>query len=222
MLNVVADEFTGSMSLHAYSTQLLRCGIEFFEVIMKKAFKPCRVCGTTKYELTETNIRHYDYICLPCRSSQGKESFKKDKEKILARHKIYYLNNKDKFKKYRLKYREKYKDVLPQMRKDYYKKNKRRLNKEARVWRKNNKDLVRNRNLLFIKNNPQKKSCHVAVFLAIESGRLERKPCEVCGNLKVDAHHEDYNKPLDVVWLCRQHHADRHVEIRKNNVQRNV
>ena len=39
---------------------------------------------------------------------------------------------------------------------------------------------------------------------------LERKPCEVCGAEKVEAHHEDYYKPLDVNWLCKRHHAERH------------
>ena len=40
----------------------------------------------------------------------------------------------------------------------------------------------------------------------IKYGRLVRKPCEVCGLLKSEAHHDDYTKPLDVRWLCRSHH----------------
>lgn len=42
--------------------------------------------------------------------------------------------------------------------------------------------------------------------------KLERKPCEVCGAEKAEAHHEDYTKPLDVNWLCKRHHAERHTE----------
>lgn len=44
-------------------------------------------------------------------------------------------------------------------------------------------------------------------FRAIQSGVLTRQPCEVCGAEKVDAHHDDYGKPLDVRWLCRAHHG---------------
>ena len=48
------------------------------------------------------------------------------------------------------------------------------------------------------------------VWMAVKSGRLEKKPCEVCGKLKVDGHHEDYNKPLEFIWLCPTHHRERH------------
>jgi hypothetical protein len=37
-------------------------------------------------------------------------------------------------------------------------------------------------------------------------GELIREPCLVCGDTKSHAHHEDYTKPLDVVWLCMTHH----------------
>lgn len=49
---------------------------------------------------------------------------------------------------------------------------------------------------------------------AIRSGRLVRQPCEVCGDDQVDAHHDDYDKPLDVRWLCRKHHRAAHRPMR--------
>lgn len=45
---------------------------------------------------------------------------------------------------------------------------------------------------------------------AIASGRLVRGPCEVCGATRVDAHHDDYSRPLEVRWLCRPHHVEHH------------
>lgn len=62
-----------------------------------------------------------------------------------------------------------------------------------------------------------KGKAHSAVNHALLMGRLERKPCSICGNTSSQAHHEDYSKPLDVVWLCRKHHQLRHIEIRKQN-----
>lgn len=49
----------------------------------------------------------------------------------------------------------------------------------------------------------------------IYRGKLSRQPCEVCGNPKSEAHHDDYSRPLDVVWLCPAHHAERHAQLRQ-------
>jgi hypothetical protein len=62
-------------------------------------------------------------------------------------------------------------------------------------------------------NNPEKRKAQDAVKIAIRNGTLIRKPCEVCGKIKVDAHHDDYSKPLEVRWLCRSHHKDHHYKI---------
>ena len=41
---------------------------------------------------------------------------------------------------------------------------------------------------------------------ALRDGRLTRQPCEVCGSLRTEMHHDDYSRPLDVRWLCKVHH----------------
>jgi len=57
---------------------------------------------------------------------------------------------------------------------------------------------------------PEKVKARQIVHNAIQSGKLVRKPCEVCGDDNTQAHHEDYNKPLDVIWLCPKHHRKKH------------
>lgn len=55
--------------------------------------------------------------------------------------------------------------------------------------------------------HPEKARAYGAVSRAVRNGRLTRGPCEICGTtVKVEAHHTDYSKPLDVRWLCRTHH----------------
>lgn len=60
--------------------------------------------------------------------------------------------------------------------------------------------------------NPEKVRCHNAVARAIRSGKLVRGACEVCGEEKTHAHHDDYTKPLEVRWLCPQHHGTTHIK----------
>jgi hypothetical protein len=56
--------------------------------------------------------------------------------------------------------------------------------------------------------NPQKYAAWTAVGHAIRDKRLIRQPCEVCGDPKSQAHHDDYSKPLDVRWMCFRHHRE--------------
>jgi hypothetical protein len=44
----------------------------------------------------------------------------------------------------------------------------------------------------------------------VACGKIVKQPCEVCDKAKTEAHHEDYNKPLDVNWLCKEHHSELH------------
>lgn len=57
--------------------------------------------------------------------------------------------------------------------------------------------------------NPEKRAAHVKVGNAIRDGRLVKQPCR-CGEIKVEAHHDDYSKPLDVTWLCTACHVAAH------------
>ena len=45
---------------------------------------------------------------------------------------------------------------------------------------------------------------------AIARGKLIQQPCVVCGIPDSHAHHEDYSRPLEVIWLCAQHHRELH------------
>lgn len=57
----------------------------------------------------------------------------------------------------------------------------------------------------------------LAVQRAVRLGALKRLPCKVCGEQKTVAHHEDYDKRLDVVWLCEPCHKERHKQMRIKN-----
>ena len=57
------------------------------------------------------------------------------------------------------------------------------------------------------KENPEAYKAHSMVNRAYKTGRLEKSECAICGGIdKIEAHHEDYTKPLDVIFLCSVHH----------------
>jgi hypothetical protein len=66
------------------------------------------------------------------------------------------------------------------------------------------------------RRNRAKQAAQWRVWDAIKRGKLTKpKHCEDCGqqvqNLdRLQGHHHDYSKPLDVEWLCPQCHKNRH------------
>lgn len=72
-------------------------------------------------------------------------------------------------------------------------------------------DSIRARNNAYTAKFPKKQSAQNAVKKAIKSGVLVRQPCEDCGGTEhIRAHHDDYNRPLEVRWLCASHHSQWH------------
>lgn len=97
--------------------------------------------------------------------------------------------------------------------------------KRMRKWRENNPELNcersqeqsvkhRERNnsysRKYSKNNRDKKRAQLIAYYAVKTGKLIPQPCEVCGNPRVEKHHDDYSKPLEVRWLCSMHHHRHH------------
>lgn len=56
----------------------------------------------------------------------------------------------------------------------------------------------------------RKQKSRSALGHALRDGIAERKPCAECGDSAAEAHHDDYDRPLDVRWLCRQCHEYEH------------
>jgi len=63
-------------------------------------------------------------------------------------------------------------------------------------------------------NNSDKKAASTLINNRVRDGRiLKPDKCRDCGSTgRIEGHHEDYSKPLEVVWLCRQCHVNRHKE----------
>lgn len=76
--------------------------------------------------------------------------------------------------------------------------------------------LCRKISIKFRKEYPEKYHAHSLLNSAIKSKKIVRpKTCNDCGRkTKIFGHHEDYYKPLDVVWVCQICHNKRHKELK--------
>jgi len=146
--------------------------------------KKCSKCGAEKDEsMFSKGKRYKDGLfcqCKECCSKRFKTWRSKNKERESERFKQYRADNAE----YEAARKRKYtKEHLPE------------INEHNRKRRE---------------ECPERHKAHAAVRRAVESSKLWRQPCEVCGWLFTHAHHDDYSKPLEVRWLCPQHHSEVH------------
>lgn len=103
---------------------------------------------------------------------------------------------------------------------EYYKEyDKQRANNPERVAARklyqsseNGKFAVTRAKKRWLENNPKKRAVHIQTGNAIRDGILAKSPCNICGCSDVVAHHEDYDKPLEITWLCPKHHSEWHTQ----------
>jgi hypothetical protein len=66
-------------------------------------------------------------------------------------------------------------------------------------------------------SNPEKYAAHIALNNALRDGKLTKPElCESCGKRnRLHGHHDDYSRPLSVVWLCPACHKARHLRLQE-------
>lgn len=91
----------------------------------------------------------------------------------------------------------------------------------TKVYYEKNAVVICARHKMYRTQNGYKEEARGEVRKAIKNGLLVRNPCQRCGMSHAQAHHEDYLKPLEVVWLCKKHHSQRHAQMEKEMTIRN-
>lgn len=111
-----------------------------------------------------------------------------------------YIKNKASIKRRQDSYREENKEVIAARNKVY----------QATL---KGKEVAKRSSARYRKASNKKKIAAVdKVKYALKVAKLTKQSCEVCDVEKTQAHHDDYNKPLDIRWLCCQHHKLWHRE----------
>lgn len=68
--------------------------------------------------------------------------------------------------------------------------------------------------------NKEKHTAHSLLNEAVRKGIVKKETnCETCGSSEfINGHHEDYTKPLEVMWLCSSCHKKRHLDKKHLNI----
>ena len=149
--------------------------------------KNCSKCKTEKSKAEFSKNRSTEdglkHQCKTCIA----EYYQSSREEIRQKHKVYYLSNKKEIFQQQSEYNQ-----TPDGRDSQHK-------GSREQWLK----------------FPEKHKARQAVNNAIRDGRLTRPPiCESCFREKlVHGHHADYDKHLDVDWLCIKCHTELHKEL---------
>ncbi len=91
-----------------------------------------------------------------------------------------------------------------------------RKREQDRLWREANRERMYEHTHAYIRRNWKRTLAHKKVYRYIKSGKLIRpETCSSCGNGgRIEAHHKDITKHLEIDWLCRTCHIAADKEIR--------
>ncbi|KKK69556.1 hypothetical protein LCGC14_2932860, partial [marine sediment metagenome] len=147
---------------------------------MNSQFKNCENCGNV---FIPANLRQR--FCNPD-----------------CRHENYYELNKDKFKQRSIEHYNNNKEL----RKEWQEENKEKIREYQKEYQKTRKwkDYVNE----YWKEYAKRPNTRAKILArhyaqnALRRGELKREACSFCGQEQAEMHHNDYNQPLLIVWLC--------------------
>jgi hypothetical protein len=124
-------------------------------------------------------------------------------------------DSSEKGKSWRKEWVEANKEHLARYHKQWIKKNSAKSASMVSRWRRENPEKYNAQIKRYQEANKEKIRAYRKFRKALKAGILHRpKYCEQCGKAgRIDAHHhKGYDFPLEVLWLCRQCHVDKHQE----------
>jgi RNase P subunit RPR2 len=156
----------------------------------KKPFRTCTLCKRVlpaTLEFFQKLGEGLQRRCKECTQTLRAQYFQQNKEKVRLNKRAYYWANTEKVKAWGRGYREQHPEA-------------------GKAWKTK-----------YHAANPEKIQAQNIIHHAIKNGTMIKPTqCERCHEPKTKAllhgHHQDYQKPRDVLWLCAKCHWAIHQE----------
>lgn len=126
-------------------------------------------------------------------------------------------NHKEEIKKYNKEYGPKWfqenKERLRAVRTKNRDNNLEKYREKGRRDYANNKEANCAYQRKYRKTNAEKVKAHSVIVVALRNGSIKKPDfCSIClGTYRIESHHHDYTKPLEVVWVCSKCHKGLHI-----------
>ncbi len=144
----------------------------------------CIKCGETdEAKFYPSCLTHHDYRCKVCFEAYRKQ----------------YTASHPQYREYLRQYYRQWMRNHPEVN-----------NINFRKWYSQHQGVHYERRLTYARANPQRHNAHSAALRKFKVAEI----CKMDGCLELgERHHEDYNKPYEIRWLCRKHHKELHRQI---------
>lgn len=174
---------------------------------MKRTCKKCKIeKDITEFAKCKDCLYGYSHKCKSCDNLRSFLNRKKNPDRENKRVRDHNKKRAKEDPEYWSKRYQRYKEIQKRNIKRYREKNPEKPNEWQKAIRK---------------KDPRKMRANNWVNYNLRCGNIQKaKICQRC-NIKadkIDAHHEDYDKPKEIIWLCRTCHAkaDRLRKVREN------
>lgn len=166
---------------------------------MADEIKACSKCGQSKpltaFHVDPKTPDGRRAICKACRLAQEAARRERSGDQIRAQQREYYQRTRTQQCAYQRNYRRTHRAEL----RAYF-----------AAYRQRHPEIVRAGRIRWNDANPEKRAAHSQFWSALRKGVIPPPPnaCTACATPGyVEAHHDDYSKPLEVRWLCELCHV---------------
>ena len=172
--------------------------------------KTCRKCKRMlSVEMFGKNKCEIDGLRRECKECRNKAS------------RLYRKTHKEKFSISDKKYRHEHKEQCRTNGRNYGLRHKEKIAKHKKLYRATAKERTAEYGKMYKEKHKKETQARSLFASRVRSGKIIRPDkCSKCGKTrKVEGHHEDYDKPFEVIWLCKSCHWILHTELkRKENL----